>query len=111
VTIDADHAALTMAYWYTGERARKTIREALGYLAVVERETGWTTFDPQIGRRLDLWGDFNEVVSAYEGGSGDPRLYRDRHAPGRVEQPAAGFDTTLIHVETALTWALTECES
>ena len=24
-------------------------------------------------------------------GSGDPRLYRDRHAPGRVEQPAAGF--------------------
>jgi len=69
VTIDADHASLTMAYWYTGERAWETIREALSYLAVIERETGWATFDPQIGRRLDLRADLNDVVSAYEVGS------------------------------------------
>jgi hypothetical protein len=69
VTIDADHASLTMAYWYTGERARETIREALSYLAVIEREAGWATFDPQIGRMLDLRGDLNDVVSAYEVGS------------------------------------------
>jgi hypothetical protein len=46
VTIHADHASLTVAYWSTGEHARKTIREALGYLSVIERETGWTTFGP-----------------------------------------------------------------
>jgi hypothetical protein len=69
VTIHPDQAALTMAYWYTGEQARETVGEALSYLAVIERETGWTTFDPQIGRRLDLRGDLNDVVSAYEAGS------------------------------------------
>jgi len=25
--------------------------------------------------------------------------------------PLPGFDTTLIHVETALTWVLTECDA
>ena len=69
VTIHAGRASLTVAYWYTGDRARQTIREALSYLAAIERETGWTTFDPQIGRRLDLRGDFSEVVAAYEVGS------------------------------------------
>src|SRR5262249_16324390 len=69
VTIHADHASLTMAYWYTGDRARQTIREALSYLAAIERETGWATFDPQIGRRLDLRSDLSEVLSAYEVGS------------------------------------------
>ena len=69
VTVHADHASLTMPYWYTGERARETVREALSYLALIERETGWTTFDPQLERSVDLSADLDEVVSAYEVGS------------------------------------------
>jgi hypothetical protein len=69
VTIHADHASLTMPYWYTGDRARHTISEALSYLAVLAREAGWTIFDPQIERVLDLDRDVNDVVSAYEVGS------------------------------------------
>jgi hypothetical protein len=88
VTIHADHASLTMPYWYTGERAKETIREALSYLAVIERETGWTTFDPQIGRRLDLRGDLNEVVSAYEVGSRRVEELSRERSPSPESPPA-----------------------
>lgn len=69
VTIEADHASLTVPYWYTGDRARATMGEALSYLAVLAREAGWTVFDPQIERVLDLTRDLDEIVSAYEVGS------------------------------------------
>jgi hypothetical protein len=69
VAIEADHASLTVPYWYTGDRARATMREALSYLSVLAREAGWTVFDPQIERVLDLTRDLDEVVSAYEVGS------------------------------------------
>jgi hypothetical protein len=87
VTIHAGQAALTMAYWHTGDRARETIREALSYLAVIERETGWTTYDPQIGRRLDLRGDLNEVVSAYEVGSRFAEELAREHSPSPQSPP------------------------
>jgi hypothetical protein len=88
VTIHADQASLTIAYWYTGDRARQTIREALGYLAVIEQETGWITFDPQLGRRLDLRGDFNEVVSAYEAGSRCVEELARKRSPSSEGPPA-----------------------
>jgi hypothetical protein len=81
VTIHADHASLTMPYWYTGERARATICEALRYLAVLEREAGWTIFDPQVERVLDLTGDLDQVVSAYEVGSRHVEQISQHHTP------------------------------
>jgi hypothetical protein len=86
VTIEADHASLTVPYWYTGDRARATMREALSYLAVLAREAGWTVFDPQIERVLDLTGDLDEIVSAYEvGGRHVAELTHEARGPQPVK--------------------------
>ena len=59
ITIQADYASLGVPYWYTGDRARETISEALGYLAVFEREANWISFDPQLERLLAIPGDLD----------------------------------------------------
>jgi hypothetical protein len=62
-----DEASVTVPYRHHGEKASETFNEIWDYLEIIQRETGYLIFDPQLDRMLDLSRDFNEVVSRYGG--------------------------------------------
>jgi hypothetical protein len=69
IVLHADHAFLNIPYWCKGPRAQETINEALRYLAILEAEAGWTTYDPQLERSLNTSTDLEAVVTMYGVGS------------------------------------------
>jgi len=53
--------AVTVAYWHSGRGSRAVMELVWSYLAILERETGWETYDPQLGRSLDRARDLDVV--------------------------------------------------
>jgi hypothetical protein len=67
VSLFEGELAVTVAYWHTGRAARTMMELAWSYLAILEQETGWEIYDPQLGRSLDRARDLDAV----SGGHGD----------------------------------------
>jgi hypothetical protein len=53
--------AVTVAYWHVGRAARAVMELVWSYLAILEQETGWEIYDPQLGRSLDRARDLAAV--------------------------------------------------
>lgn len=70
ITLYDDTASLTIPYWHTGEKAGEVWREAWQYLECLEREGGFSTYDPQLDRMLKLVSDLEEVRKRYADGTG-----------------------------------------
>lgn len=66
ITLYDDSTSITVPYWHSGEKARETITEIWSYLALVEKEAGYVTFDPQIEKILNLSSDLPTVIETYE---------------------------------------------
>jgi hypothetical protein len=66
VSLFEHELGVTVPYWHTGHAARAVMRLVWSYLAILEQETGWETYDPQLGRSLDRARDL-EVVSGSHG--------------------------------------------
>ncbi|KAA0228967.1 MAG: hypothetical protein AKCLJLPJ_00040 [Fimbriimonadales bacterium] len=64
IEIYEDGAMVTIPYWHD-ERASEFMQEVWGYLQVIERNTEYKTYDPQLDRWLDLSSDIEEVTSRY----------------------------------------------
>jgi hypothetical protein len=79
VSLFEHELGVTVPYWHTGQAARAVMRLIWSYLAILEQETGWETYDPQLGRSLD-WARDLEVVS---GGHGDMSARLPRAGPRR----------------------------
>lgn len=62
------YASVDLSYWHSGEAAVAALREAWGYVDLLEREDQARTYDPQLDRVLDLRTDFDAVVARYAGG-------------------------------------------
>jgi hypothetical protein len=50
LTVVPGEVAITVPYWYEGERAAKIIDELYALAEIVERETGLEGYDPQLDR-------------------------------------------------------------
>ena len=61
VSLFEGELAVSVAYWHTGEAARAVMELVWSYLAILEQETGWETYDPQLGRSLDRACDLDAV--------------------------------------------------
>jgi hypothetical protein len=61
----ADEAGILVPYWYTAETAESVFREVWEYVQVIERETGFKTYDPQTGRIVNSWADMQLAFSSY----------------------------------------------
>lgn len=68
ITLYDDTASLTMAYWHKGEKAGEVWREAWQYLECLERHGGFSIYDPQLDRMLNLVSDLEEVQQVYVSG-------------------------------------------
>ena len=62
VSLFEHELGVTVPYWHTGHAARAVMELVWSYLAILEQETGWETYDPQLGRSVDRARDL-EVVS------------------------------------------------
>jgi hypothetical protein len=56
---------VTIPYWHTGQAARAVMELVWSYLAILEQETGWETYDPQLGRSLDRARDLDAVSGGH----------------------------------------------
>jgi hypothetical protein len=68
ISIFEDSAAIAFPYWHKGNGAEGVMREVWGYLEILERVGNFRTFDPQLGRVLDLRkeDDFQQALSIYK---------------------------------------------
>src|SRR5262252_7021466 len=57
--------AVTVAYWHTGRAAQAVMELVWSYLAILEQETGWEIYDPQLGRSLDQARDLDAVSGGH----------------------------------------------
>ncbi len=68
ITLYDDAATLTIPYWHEKQEAEDTFNEVLRYLKLFQSEAGYSTYDPQLERVLDLSTGIGDVLSAYAGG-------------------------------------------
>lgn len=68
VLIFASAAYVHLPFWHDGADAEDAWEQAWTLLRVLERETGWRTYDPQLDRVLDLDADRAEVLAEYARG-------------------------------------------
>jgi hypothetical protein len=65
VSLFEHELGITVPYWHTGQAARAVMELVWSYLAILEQESGWETYDPQLGRSLDRARDLEEVSGGY----------------------------------------------
>ena len=68
VLIFAGTAYVHLPFWHTGKDAEDAWAQAWTVLRVLERETGWRTYDPQLDRLLNLDADRADVEAEYARG-------------------------------------------
>jgi hypothetical protein len=77
VSLFEHELAVTVPYWHTGQASRAVMELVWSYLAILEQETGWETYDPQLGRSLDRARDLDAVSGGHADMSARiPRLVR-----------------------------------
>lgn len=67
ITLFDDRATVTLPYGYSGDEARDALSLAWDCLKTISSEAGYQVYDPQLGRILDMKGDFDPVVELYNG--------------------------------------------
>lgn len=65
VSLFEQELGVTVRYWRTGRAARAVMELVWSYLAILEQETGWETYDPQLGRSLDRARDLEAVSDGH----------------------------------------------
>jgi hypothetical protein len=65
ISIFDDSVGIRFPYWHTGKQAERVLREVWEYLEILERIGNFRTYDPQLGRVLNLRNDsdFQEALS------------------------------------------------
>jgi hypothetical protein len=65
ITLYDDKADITVPYWHEGKAALEVLQEIWNYLKIIQRETKYVTYDPQIYKVLNLDSDFEKVLAMY----------------------------------------------
>ena len=69
ITLDDESVSVTVPYWHRGNEARAVWSEIWMYLGALEQAGTFHTYDPQLGRIVDLKKDLEAVLVAYAGGA------------------------------------------
>jgi hypothetical protein len=69
LTLYDDSVGVCIAYWHSGEKARREWSELWRILGAIQQVTGYAIYDSQLGRELDLEQDFDKVVGDFSGTS------------------------------------------
>ncbi|MEO8607820.1 MAG: hypothetical protein ABI690_08070 [Chloroflexota bacterium] len=57
--------AFMLPYTHRGEQAQAVFKKIWKYIAIIQAETGYVVYDPQLGEVLDLETDFEKPVQIY----------------------------------------------
>jgi len=67
ILLDDDEASVSVPYWHDGAKAESTLKELWEYLTIIQRETGYVVYDPQLDMILDLSQGYSEALNVYAG--------------------------------------------
>lgn len=65
IELNDDHFSLTVPYWHTGGKAGEVFTHIWQYLEIMQNETGFVVFDPQLGKVLNLSDGYEQAVNIY----------------------------------------------
>lgn len=68
ITLFDDEVSVTIAYWHQGPQAAQTLRKVGGYLNIIVAHSGYTAYDPQLGKVIDPDRDYQDCLNAYGAG-------------------------------------------
>jgi hypothetical protein len=54
-----------LPYWHRDEQATAIFKKIWKYIAIIQAETGYIAYDPQLGEVLDLGADFDKLLLIY----------------------------------------------
>ena len=97
IEIHDDEAYVTVPYWHDGAAAEAAFDEIWGYARIIQRETGYAAYDPQLDALLDL----------REGTAAALRVYANTRALGTPERPegrAAVFGQSPVAAPRRARW-------
>jgi hypothetical protein len=69
ITLWDDEVELTFPYWHSGEQARNVLRQVWEYLELLQMWGSFVSYDPQLGRVLNLAADFDAVLEYLAAGA------------------------------------------
>jgi hypothetical protein len=90
VSLFADQGGANIPYWHDDERARETYDEVFGILEVVCERTGWSIYDPQLGR-LVTTADLPEILGMHGRGVDAVRRIAAEEPPQPPPAQKRGF--------------------
>lgn len=67
ITLFDDEASVTVPFWYDGDKAVDTFREIWRYFEIINRETRYLIYDPQIDRVFEPSTGFDDALACYIG--------------------------------------------
>ncbi|HYW12308.1 MAG TPA: hypothetical protein VE871_10125 [Longimicrobium sp.] len=87
ILVFASAAYVHLPFWHDGQDAEDAWEQAWSLLRVLERETGWRTYDPQLDRVLDLDADRAEVLAEYARGVATARALSNAPIIANEQRP------------------------
>ena len=62
-----DEFTVTVPYWHAGAKTESTFQEIWKYLEIIQRESGFVLYDPQLDAILDIARGYRESLGVYTG--------------------------------------------
>lgn len=67
IEIFDDEAGISVPYWHDNSNAEIVFKKIWKYLGIIQRETGYIVYDPQLDIFLDVNQDYKQALKVYEG--------------------------------------------
>ena len=61
-----DRGFVEIPYWHQGPKAEAVFADAQQYLQIIQQQTGWFAYDPQLDELLDLAKQLNGSLACYQ---------------------------------------------
>nr|WP_319395939.1 hypothetical protein [uncultured Desulfobacter sp.] len=71
ITVYDNSATVTVPYWHTGETAKEIFEKIFEYLQIIQEESGYIIYDPQIESIIDLNEHCEVLLNKYASVSTD----------------------------------------
>ena len=65
IDIDPNQVSVSVPYWHNDAEAKQVFADVLRYLEIIQKETGYSIYDPQTEREIQLNGDVGQFLNTY----------------------------------------------
>ncbi len=81
INLSDDEASVAVPYWHDGVKAESAFRVIWNYLEIIQRETDYLIYDPQVGCIFTTSTSFQEALASYADGVKNVQGLAARNTP------------------------------